>query len=209
MDKQTQWQLLIDDEMDAPSFEKLNIRTAKPEPHTREHPLRVHDPREGEFRCIQCKRYVSTSRESSGVNNRNHCPGCLYSRHVDLKTPGDRLAECHSKMAPIGLTFKHTPKKYGRSFQGELMLIHECAGCGKISINRIAGDDDPHALYRVFADSAVLSPHIQQQLRQQEIVLLDSGNRTMVFSQLFGWQAIVDELAIKEKILLPIPLEEE
>jgi DNA-directed RNA polymerase subunit RPC12/RpoP len=207
MNKQTQWQRLIDDEWDAPSYEKLHNKPTRTAPHEPEHPRRVHDPREEEFRCINCKRYIPTSRESSGVNNRNHCPWCLFSRHVDLKTPGDRLAECHSKMAPIGLTLKHTPKKYGRSIQGELMLIHHCLGCGKISINRIAGDDDPHALYRLFSNSAGLTSDVCRLLKEQEIIPLDSGNRTIVFSQLFGWQAIVDELADTNKIKIPITQE--
>ncbi len=207
MNKQTQWQRLIDDEWDAPSYEKLHSKATRSEPRTLDQPLRVHDPRETEFRCVQCKQSVSTGREASGVNNRNHCPWCLYSRHVDLKTPGDRLADCHSKMTSIGLTLKHTPKKYGRSYQGELMLIHRCLGCGKISINRIAGDDDPHALYRVFTGSAVTSTDVLERLKEEGIVLLDSGNRTTVFSQLFGWQAIVDEFAATNKIEVPVLVE--
>jgi hypothetical protein len=209
MNKQTQWQRLIDDEWDAPSYEKLYNKPKRAEPRAPEHPLRVHDPRESEFRCVHCKRYIPTAREASGVNNRNHCPWCLYSRHVDLKTPGDRLAECNSKMAPIGLTLKHTLKKYGRSDQGELMLIHRCLGCGKISINRIAGDDDPQALYKVFSNSVSQPAVILDQVGKQDIVLLDPGNRTTVFSQLFGWQAIVDELTLPNKIEIPLPLEKD
>jgi DNA-directed RNA polymerase subunit RPC12/RpoP len=209
MNKQTRWQRLIADELDAPSFEKWNIKRAKSAPHPPEHRIRVHDPQEVEFRCILCKRYVSTGREASGVNNRNHCPWCLHSRHVDLKTPGDRLADCHSKMAPIGLTFKRTPKKYGRSFQGELMLIHRCAGCGRISINRIASDDDPHALFKVFTDSSNLSTGFRDRLIHEGITLLDAGNRAAVFSQLFGWQGIVAEFAPGNKVKSPLLVEEE
>lgn len=207
MNKQTQWQRLIDDEWDAPSFEKHNTRPTRSEPHEPKHILRVHDPREPEFRCVHCKRYIPTSRKSSGVNNRNHCPWCLHSRHVDLKTPGDRLSECHSKMAPIGLTLKHTPKKYGRAIEGELMLIHQCLGCHKISINRIAGDDDPHMLYQVFCDSEGMSSDVLELLKKQAIIPLDSGNRTIVFSQLFGWQAILDDLADTSKVRDSVLLE--
>jgi hypothetical protein len=35
-------------------------------------------------------------------------------------------------MEPIGLTFKK---------DGELMIIHKCLSCQKLSNNRIAGDD--------------------------------------------------------------------
>lgn len=68
-----------------------------------------------------------------GGRNRNHCPYCLYSLHVDEETPGDRLSDCAGLMPPIGLETRRT---------GEFVLIHKCEKCGKISKNRIAGDDD-------------------------------------------------------------------
>ena len=204
MNKQTQWQRLIDEDWDAPTFEKLNRSPASKGSHNHKHTLTVHDPREPEFRCVHCNRFIPTSRAASGVNNRNHCPWCLFSRHVDLHTPGDRLATCHSKMAPIGLTLKQTPKKYGRSNQGELMLIHQCLGCGKISINRIARDDDAHALYQVFKSSPSLSEDIMKVLMEQGIAPLTEGKQTVVFSQLFGWQAIVEGLTEPTKMSIPV-----
>ena len=52
------------------------------------------------FRCGHCKMMVGAL--PSGGRNRNHCPYCLYSRHVDTNTPGDRAATCGSSMRPIG-----------------------------------------------------------------------------------------------------------
>ena len=46
------------------------------------------------FTCIHCKREISSDPILSGVNNRNHCPYCLHSRHVDLYQAGDRLNAC-------------------------------------------------------------------------------------------------------------------
>jgi hypothetical protein len=103
-------------------------------------------------------------------------------------------------MTPIGLTIKRTMKKYGELRQGELMLIHQCAGCGKYSINRIAGDDDAHALYWVFTESENLSQEILSELAGQGIDILNRGDMTVVFSQLFGWQAIVEELSQHEAV---------
>jgi hypothetical protein len=40
-------------------------------------------------------------------------------------------------MKPIGLK---------KRSDGEIMIIHECLTCGKISPNRIAGDDFPDAI---------------------------------------------------------------
>lgn len=61
----------------------------------------------------------------------------MWSRHLDLKTPGDRRSNCGARMKPIGLAFKQ---------DGELMITHRCMRCGKISNNRIAGDDNTYSI---------------------------------------------------------------
>src|SRR5512138_335612 len=96
-----------------------------------------------DFRCKHCHAYVSTDPLLSGVNNRNHCPYCLHSRHLDLHEAGDRLSACKGEMKPVALTVKRTHNKYGNggNSRGELMLVHQCVECGKISANRIAADD--------------------------------------------------------------------
>ena len=80
------------------------------------------------FLCKHCYVYVSSASFLSGVQNRNHCPYCLWSRHLDLYAAGDRLSACKSSMKPIGLTTKVINKKYGYG-RGELMLIHLCTDC--------------------------------------------------------------------------------
>ncbi len=101
---------------------------------------------EASFRCLGCRAWVQADALLSGVQNRNHCPYCLASRHLDLDVPGDRLSVCKTLMTPVGLTLKKTGKKYGPAGDGELMLVHCCQGCGKLSLNRIAADDDPEKL---------------------------------------------------------------
>ncbi len=81
------------------------------------------------FICINCGKYVLL--QAPGTKNRNHCPFCLFSQHVDL-LPGDRAANCGGKMKPIGKVIKN---------DGEEVLVHECENCGMIRKNRIAGDD--------------------------------------------------------------------
>lgn len=83
-----------------------------------------------EFECLNCHKKVS--ERAPGTKNRNHCPYCLYSRHVD-KNVGDRQSKCLGKMKAIG--------KFLRP-NGEEVLIHECEICGNMSNNRVAGDDD-------------------------------------------------------------------
>lgn len=41
---------------------------------------------------------------------------------------------------------------------GELMLVHECRGCDKLSINRIARDDYEDEILNVFEQSLQLDP---------------------------------------------------
>lgn len=68
-----------------------------------------------------------------GGRHRNHCPYCLYSRHVDGRTPGDRASECGGSMAPVGYFLR--PK-------GEHVVVHRCLSCGFERYNRVAADDD-------------------------------------------------------------------
>ncbi len=91
------------------------------------------------FRCRHCGLDVPTS--APGTSHRNHCPSCLWSRHVDDR-PGDREAEddCGSKMEPIGITVRG---------DGEWVLVHRCTGCDVVHLNRTAGDDNPLPLVRL------------------------------------------------------------
>ncbi len=157
-------------------------------------------PADQNFTCTHCGFVVITSRGRAGVNNRNHCPRCLCSRHVDEDKPGDRAACCRSRMEPAGLTTKQTLKRYGASKPGELMLIHRCAGCGKFSINRLAADDDAYAVYQVFQRSLTMCESQRVELTNLDILLLESRDLTTVYSQLFGWQAILEEFQPGEEI---------
>lgn len=82
------------------------------------------------FVCLNCEKSVPYS--APGTKNRNHCPSCLCSLHVDEEI-GDRKSSCKGLMMPIGKVFKA---------DGEEVLIHECEKCGFIRKNRVAGDDD-------------------------------------------------------------------
>lgn len=133
------------------------------------------------FKCEHCDREVLAY--SIGTKNRNHCPYCLYSKHVDRKVSGDRKETCHGLMQPVGLTFKEEgTDKYGKKKQGEIMLIHICEKCGDISLNRIAGDDDNLAILRVFNNSIKEPANIPG----QKFELLNQKDEKEIKSQLFG-----------------------
>lgn len=55
------------------------------------------------FVCENCKKTVTPHPDGSA---RNHCPFCLYSKHVDADFPGDRAATCHALMAPVDIDYK-------------------------------------------------------------------------------------------------------
>lgn len=86
------------------------------------------------FICEHCSTGVLPPE--FGTSHRNHCPRCLWSRHVDLRT-GDRMSVCRGLMEPIGVWVTHN---------NEWSLIHRCVKCGYIRTNRIAGDDNPELL---------------------------------------------------------------
>lgn len=85
------------------------------------------------FDCGHCEQRVSAQ---SGGSYRNHCPHCLWSRHVDV-LPGDRAADCGAVMEPVGVD--HSGKK-------GFVLIHRCTACGAEDRNRLAPDDDMDAV---------------------------------------------------------------
>jgi hypothetical protein len=77
--------------------------------------------------------------DAPGTEHRNHCPSCLWSRHLD-NTPGDRGSNCSGSMEPIAICVRA---------DGEWALVHRCAGCATVRVNRIAGDDNPLVLMRL------------------------------------------------------------
>lgn len=141
----------------------------------------------GDFKCLHCRTIISADPFLSGVHNRNHCPYCLWSRHVDLREAGDRLCACKAPMQPVGLALKRANKKYGGEKQGELMLIHRCTECDKRSINRIAADDAPGSILEVFELSRRLPASEREALACAGIRALDGGDADIVHARLFGW----------------------
>jgi hypothetical protein len=140
----------------------------------------------GDFVCVHCHHFVSAQAVVSGVQNRNHCPYCLSSRHLDLYAAGDRLAACKARMQPIGLTLKRQHKKYAHFDSGELMLVHRCEDCGRLAINRMAADDDNEALLAVFHGSLQIDQHREHLLAEAGITLLGQADRSIVTRRLYG-----------------------
>ncbi len=134
----------------------------------------------GGFKCSHCRQFVVIN-DIMGTVNRNHCNMCLWSKHVD-ETKGDRRATCNGGMEPIGLTFKHE----GYSRIGEIMLIHLCSTCQKISINRIARDDPENQIMQIFNRSLTVVSPVRRRLNNTDIYLLTEIDKPELTTQLFG-----------------------
>lgn len=80
------------------------------------------------FLCEKCGTEVLPLRNGS---YRNHCPYCLYSKHVDER-PGDRSSQCRGSMEPVAI-------EQGGS-KG-WVIVHRCHGCGLVRRNRAVLDD--------------------------------------------------------------------
>jgi hypothetical protein len=92
------------------------------------------------FQCGHCG--VEVSLDAPGTTHRNHCPGCLWSRHLDRNVPGDRKADCSGGMEPIAVTVRG---------EGRWVLVHRCTDCGRLRLNKTAGDDNVLQLMRLAA----------------------------------------------------------
>lgn len=97
------------------------------------------------FHCVRCGQPVMA--EALGTAHRNHCPLCLWSKHVD-DIPGDRAAACGGAMEPLAVWARKG---------GDWAIIHRCRRCGHLHSNRIAGDDNELALVAL-AVSAISQP---------------------------------------------------
>lgn len=83
--------------------------------------------RDEEFICENCGKKV----EPLNYTARDHCPYCLYSKHLDI-LPGDRKNDCQGLLKPIGIEkFKDTYK-----------ILYKCEKCHKPHKNIMAKDDN-------------------------------------------------------------------
>ncbi len=85
-----------------------------------------------DFACEHCGAHVV------GDGYTNHCPKCLWSKHVDIN-PGDRAALCSGMMEPVALEGS-TPK---------YLILHRCVSCGFEKRNGVHSADDTAALLAI------------------------------------------------------------
>ena len=83
--------------------------------------------RDENFVCENCGKSV----EKLNYTARDHCPYCLYSKHVDIN-PGDRLNMCKGLLKPIDI----------EKFKDSYKIIYKCEKCADFHKNIMAKDDD-------------------------------------------------------------------
>ncbi len=88
--------------------------------------------RKEDFVCANCGAFVI------GNGYTDHCPNCLYSKHVDIN-PGDRRANCGGLMEPIGLEVKN----------GAYRIKYRCLKCGYRHWVKAAANDNRQALIKL------------------------------------------------------------
>lgn len=99
------------------------------------------------FVCASCGLVVGPA---DGGVQRNHCPGCLHSLHVD-RVPGDREAPCGGVMVPVAID---------RIGGDEVVIRHRCRRCGAEDRNRAALGIriQPDSLAAIAAVAAAVDP---------------------------------------------------
>jgi rubrerythrin len=85
-----------------------------------------------DFVCGTCGAKVK------GNGYTNHCPVCLWSKHVDIN-PGDRLHNCGGMMKPVSVEMDH----------GEYILIHKCQKCGIEKKNKTSPEDNFESILKL------------------------------------------------------------
>ena len=86
------------------------------------------------FICENCNKKVNPLNYTT----RDHCPYCLYSKHVDIN-PGDRKNTCRGLLQPIEI------EKYKDTFK----IIYKCCKCGTTHKNIVAKDDDINKIIEI------------------------------------------------------------
>jgi len=85
-----------------------------------------------DFTCEHCGTAVT------GNGFTNHCPVCLWSKHVDIQ-PGDRAEACQGMMEPVNVVRK------GDGYR----ILFRCTRCDVERWNKSTPEDDFEVLLRI------------------------------------------------------------
>jgi len=89
-----------------------------------------------DFTCDVCKKKV----KKLGYTARDHCPYCLFSKHVDVN-PGDRSEDCHGVLKPVAI------ENYKKGYK----IVYRCQKCNQIRKNVMAKDDNMDLIIEIMS----------------------------------------------------------
>ncbi|HEX5430129.1 MAG TPA: RNHCP domain-containing protein [Patescibacteria group bacterium] len=93
--------------------------------------MKIFSRRVEDFVCANCGFKVS------GNGYTNHCPRCLYSKHVDIN-PGDRAHFCGGLMEPVG-------------YDAKKGILHRCVVCKFERYNKLQENDNSDKIIELSA----------------------------------------------------------
>ena len=88
-----------------------------------------------DFGCERCGERVV------GDGYTDHCPKCLWGKHVDKEVPGDRDSECRGMMEPIKAEFLISNLQF--------KIKYQCLKCGHEFWVRQGDGDDKEKLMKL------------------------------------------------------------
>jgi hypothetical protein len=83
-----------------------------------------------DFGCENC------GFKAAGNGYTDHCPKCLWGKHVDEEIPGDRKSECRGLMEPIRVLYE----------KGDYKIVYKCRRCNHEFKVRCDKNDDRERL---------------------------------------------------------------
>ena len=90
------------------------------------------------FTCGNC------GLEVVGDGYTDHCPKCLWGKHVDEEIPGDRASDCGGLMEPTGAKLQSANFKY--------KIEYKCTKCRHRFNVREGEGDDREILFKLAAE---------------------------------------------------------
>ena len=90
-----------------------------------------------DFICENC------GEEVKGSGYTNHCPVCLWSKHVDIN-PGDRENSCQGLMEPVNAYFKSQ----------QWYLEQKCQKCGVVNVIKVSPGDNQEMIQKILDKKA-------------------------------------------------------
>jgi hypothetical protein len=90
-------------------------------------------------------------------------------------------------MQPVAIAFKdYRINPFTNKGSGELMIVHKCLNCAKLSPNRISGDDNEYQIVSILKESINLNENMLSQLRNMGLEPITTSNIIEAYISLFG-----------------------